>query len=168
MVSALNIAYRDSPPSLDNFVELVGSWIEGRSYSDLAERSELEMDRLLPALNGPVVYTLHELVDQALSALVEIAAESDLQLPQSVRLFSQHLKFGVPTEAARQLASHGVRHRQASVELGAAIHVRLSEDDELSASDLALEELGDARFWVERLGRLVFVRTSEDLANGRT
>ena len=80
---------------------------------------------------------------------------------------AEHLRFGVPTAAARVLASGGVRHRCAAVGLGTSDELRgASGDDRMVVFATARQLLHrDRDGWQARLGSLVFSNTLWDLSS---
>jgi hypothetical protein len=81
----------------------------------------------------------------------------------SVLEFPEHLRFGVPTPAARVLAS-SIRHRRAAVALGATPELGgESADDREEILTRARELLTDTERWLPLLGRLVLENTIADL-----
>ena len=75
------------------------------------------------------------------------------------------MRFGVPNKAAKQLATRGVRHRSACVQLGAAL-----EDSNLVGNDnethiAAAQSLRQfSEQWRVALGDLVYQNTLSDLS----
>lgn len=143
--------------------DTVSAWLSGSRFKDIAPVSKLDLDELL-GLHGRVVsFVLQTLVEQGVALLAKLLEGDGRLLAPAVTAFPEHLRFGVPTVAARVLASGGVRHRSAAVELGNAL--RNHVDDRralLSAARRALQ--GHAVAWEERLGTLVYTNSISDLA----
>lgn len=79
--------------------------------------------------------------------------------------FPDHLRYGVPTENGRVLATRGVRHRLAYVSLGRAL-----DGDQYSALTVAgvLPAARDSLrshelLWRQALGEIAYVNTVADL-----
>ena len=124
MQSAVRQAYRlDGGIPIDTlrqpFFDLVASWLAGDRFAELATRSHLSIDDVLGVHTHVVTFVLQTLVEQAVALLERLLAAQGTVISEAVLALPDHLRFGVPTEAARLLASKGVRHRRASVELGA-------------------------------------------------
>ena len=100
------------------FFDLVASWLAGDRFVGLATRSDLSIDDVLGVHTHVVTFVLQTLVEQGVALLERLLAAQGAVMSGAVRALPDHLRFGVPTEAARLLASKGVRHRRASIELG--------------------------------------------------
>jgi helicase len=86
----------------------------------------------------------------------------------SVLEFPEHLRFGVPTPAARVLAG-SIRHRRAAVALGVTPELGgESADDRAEILTHARDLLADTERWLPLLGRLVLDNTIADLRQPAT
>jgi helicase len=80
--------------------------------------------------------------------------------------FPEYLRFGVPNRHARILASRGVRHRTAYVQVGTALSVNNlggNPDEILSIAKASLNQFAEP--WRNALGDLVYQHTLTDLSN---
>lgn len=142
---------------------LLSCWLEGERYRSIAEISGFGMDDALCLLAHSIGYVLHTELEQAIALLAKLLESEGRQLSSAVSQFPDHLRHGLPTQVAVLLASVGVKHRFAALEVGSAMDPEYV-DDPLLASQAALSMLSeDPDEWTERLGTLVWDRTLEDL-----
>lgn len=146
------------------FFNTVSAWLGGARFKDIAPVSGLDLDELL-GLHGRVVsYVLQTVIEQGVALLAKLLEGQGRLLAPAVIAFPEHLRFGVPTVGARVLASGGVRHRSAAVELGNAL--RTAGDDRstlMAAARRGLRE--NAAAWEGHLGALVYKNTLWDLSS---
>lgn len=146
------------------FFDTVNVWLRGSRFRDIATVSTLELDDLLGVHGRVVSYVLQTLVEQGVALLAKLLEGQGRVLAPAVLAFPDHLRFGVPSAAARVLASGGVRHRSAAVELGNAF--RDNDDDRTALLNAARRGLrAHAKAWEERLGTLVYKNTIRDLSS---
>jgi hypothetical protein len=148
------------------FLGTVSLWLAGARFRDIAARANLPVDDVLGVHTRMITFVLQTLVEQGVALLAKLLAAQGRELSPAVRDFPEHLRFGVPNSAARILASAGMRHRRAAVELGAADELKTSAEPGTQAviamAERSLREGAGA--WRARLGSLVYERTREDLA----
>jgi superfamily II DNA/RNA helicase len=145
------------------FFDTVNTWLRGSRFQDIAPVSNLELDDFL-AVHGRVVsYVLQTLVEQGVALLAKLLDGQGRSLAPAVLGFPEHLRFGVPTGAARVLASGGIRHRSAAVELGNALR-NIDDLARLPGAARASLRAYPAQ-WQERLGNLVYKNTLSDLSS---
>lgn len=164
VAAAVNEAYGERPPPLKDFLPYVRGWLEGAAPVELARSAELDVDSMLFIHARTVGYALQTSVEQGVALLSRLLKESGQELSQSVIDFPDHLRFGVPTRAARILAAGGVRHRRAAVALGTSAELSTlvdAERDELFT--VAQLMLRDEQRWIGVLGKLVLDNTIADL-----
>jgi hypothetical protein len=113
-----------------------------------------------------VTFVLQTLVEQAIALLEKLLASREVTLSKAVVQLPDHLRFGVPTESGVMFAAKGVRHRRASVELGAAIPAPAGLVLNLAGFFRDAQEIlrDQVAVWETRLGRLVYRTTLQDLA----
>jgi len=149
------------------FFALVNSWLAGQRYSTMAQACGIPLDECLGIHARAVTFVLQTLIEQAVALLGKVLESQGAALSTAVALFPEHLRFGVPTSGARILASRGLRHRQAAVQLGSTIG--LPEPFTMNNIDVVAivrPEVTEAReLWETRLGRLVYSNTVQDLAS---
>jgi hypothetical protein len=168
--SAIREAYRledheDIDTVREGFFDLVGSWLSGRPYVELAARPGLPMDDLLGVHTRVVGFVLQTLVEQAVAILERLLQSQGRTMAVAVDQFPEHLRFGVPTAGARALAARGLRHRRAAVEIGSALIGRAFSEDRHILFPVVRQLLEDDHAeWQRRLGTLVFGRTLQDLS----
>lgn len=152
-------------PVKNAFTIAVTCWLAGMRFQDIARRSTLPLDDLLEIHTGAVSYALQTLVEQGVALLGKILEAKGRILAPGVIAFPDHLRYGVPTSVGRVLASSGVRHRSAAVELGVALTnagVAASDRDlVLRSAKGALEAHRQA--WTDRLGEMVVANTMIDV-----
>ena len=168
--AAVRKAYRlkprhDTDDVQAQFFSFVRLWLAGKSFVVIGRRVSMPIDDVLGVHAGVVTFVLQVLVEQAvavLDRLVEIRGES---VSEPVRLFPEHLRFGVPTEGARVLAVHGVRHRVATVQIGRVV-TELGVVDDRATLFRGVRSLlaDDPGAWEARLGTLVFRQTLQDVS----
>ncbi|WP_328324424.1 DEAD/DEAH box helicase [Kribbella sp. NBC_00382] len=158
-------AYRmqDLPPATD-ISRLVRAWIEGRTFSEMAQNLNYEIDALLRVHSQVVSYAFTTLVEQATALLGRYLADIGIELAEAVVDLPEYLRFGVPTPAAKTMLAAGIRHRRAAVELGNDPSMSSPENALRSPSDLARELLEDEDRWRGLLGDFVYQRTRSDVA----
>lgn len=146
------------------FLDTVTAWLRGSRFREIAPVSKLGIDDLLGVHARVVSYVLQTLVEQGVVLLAKLLEGEGRSLAPSVLAFPDHLRFGVPTTAARVLASGGLRHRSAAVELGNAL--RNNGEDRSVLLAAARAALGAyPMHWEQRLGALVYKNTLLDLSD---
>lgn len=151
----------------NSFFETVRLWLLGRRFSDIARRVGLTIDDLLGVHAGVLTFGLQTIVEQGIALLRRLLESQERALAPAVVQFPEHLRFGVPTVAARVLAAGGVRHRRAAIELGRATGVlsdELLHDHAVFSRALRLLT-EDSVHWRTSLGDLVFENTMSDLTS---
>jgi helicase len=162
---------QDTDVVRDSFSRVIEAWIAGDRYVDIAGSAELSVDDLLGLLAKTVTYSFQTIVEQGVKMLEKLLQGDGLELPHPVLEFAEHLRFGVPTAAALDLAQGGVRHRRAAVQIGAAPAVSAvagrGEIAVFEEARLLLET--NPLAWRRQLGSLVYdnsvndvVRTAEE------
>jgi helicase len=148
-----------------SFFSVVSAWLSGQPYAEMARQVNLELDVLLRIHARAVSFVLQTLVEQAIPLLQKFLEAQGRVAAVAVLRLPEHLRFGVPTDAARALAAFGVRHRKAAVALGAEWPTRAGIDDRLLVFRIARQLLLDDREeWRTRLGHLVFSNTLTDVS----
>lgn len=164
MKEAVSEAYRDAAPTREAFKQLLVWWIEGRSLVQMATGGGLDIDVMLGIHAKVLSYVLQVAVEQGVGLLTKLLEAREQELAQAVIDFPEHLRFGVPTTAARILATGGVRHRRAAVALGRSLELSaIAADDSAGIFATARQIVEDAERWLPVLGRLVLANTQEDL-----
>jgi hypothetical protein len=150
----------------DGFFDLVTLWLSGARFREMATRRQTPMDDLLGIHARVTTFVLQTLVEQGLALLEKLLQSQQRKLAPAAAIFPEHLRFGVPTTAARVLAASGVRHRSAAVALGSSVALtNIPSDNQLAVRSIARRLLLDeTSTWEARLGRLVYRNTLADLA----
>jgi ATP-dependent DNA helicase len=149
----------------DRFFEIARLWMMGIRFREIAVQMALPIGDLLAIYTSGIAFSLQTLVEQGISLLEKRLEEDEVEISDGVRNFPEHLRFGVPNKAAKQLATRGVRHRSACVQLGAAL-----EDSNLVGNDnethiAAAQSLRQfSEQWRVALGDLVYQNTLSDLS----
>lgn len=158
----------DALPEGRQLYAIVKAWLGGHRFVEIAASAGIEVDILLGIYTSAIAYSLQTLVEQAVALLENLLAERGIEVSQAVRAFPEHLRFGVPTAAARTLSASGVRHRRASISLGQiATNNQVDGSDRLAVLNFArasLREYPDS--WRANLGELIFDNTVADIRNG--
>jgi hypothetical protein len=158
----------DALPAGRQLYSIVKAWLRGHRFVEIAESAGIEVDMLLGIYTSAIAYSLQTLVEQAVALLEQLLAERGIELSRAVLVFPEHLRFGVPTAAARTLSASGVRHRWASISLGqSATNNQVDGDDRQAVLNFArasLREYSDS--WRPHLGELIFDNTVADLGSG--
>lgn len=150
-------------PTREAFAEILAMWLKGKPLVDMATIAELDVDLMLSVHARILTYVLHVVVEQGIGLLGKLLESQEKELAQAVAAFPEHLRFGVPTTAARVLAAGGVRHRRAAVALGMISELRAIEnDDQEQIFAVAHRLLDDRHLWRQRLGSLVLEHTIQD------
>jgi helicase len=154
----------DETPSLETLTSIVSSWISGSSMLAGSAELEIDVDTLLRVHGRSINYVLMTLVEQGLAILTRQLAEVGQVPAPSVLAFAEHLRFGVPTVAARSLMISGVRHRRAAVALGNHPAMTSPENLFVPTVDIARRLLEEEDRWRGELGSFVYERTVHDVA----
>lgn len=136
--------------------DLVLGWIQGQTLKDIALNVNIEIDILLRIHAKLILFDLTTLVEQAVALIQQYLMEMDLSLSSVISKFPDYLRFGVPTEPARELMANGLRHRRAAVELGAHEAMATTTDIHTSPWSVARNLLTEPYAWVPRLGSLIY------------
>ncbi|TAK01117.1 DEAD/DEAH box helicase, partial [bacterium] len=161
---AVSETYRDAIPTRESFAETLTKWIEGKPLVDIASSAGLDVDVMLHVHARVITYVIQTAVEQAISLLRKLMESSGRELSKAVIDFPEHLRFGVPTPAARFLAAGGVKHRRAVIALGQSPELSVvAADDQIQIFAVALRLLEDQERWLPTLGRLVLEQTIKDL-----
>ena len=164
MREAVSEAYRDAVPTREAFSQVLTWWIEGKPLVEMATRAGLDIDVMLGVHARVLSYVLQVAVEQGVGLLKKLLEAGERELAQTVIDFPEHLRFGVPTPAARVLAAGGVRHRRAAVALGRSPELAaMGAYDRAGILATARQLLDDRERWIPTLGRLVLDNTKEDL-----
>ena len=151
-------------PSIETLTAIVTSWIAGESMLVASSALDIDVDTLLRVHGRSINYVLMTLVEQGLALLTRQLIEVGRTPAQPVLTFSEHLRFGVPTAAARTLMTSGVRHRRAAVALGSHPEMTTSQNLLVPSVDIARRLLQDESRWRNELGAFVYDRTVHDVA----
>lgn len=147
------------------FFEVVRLWMNGATFFQIAQQTQLSMDDLLAVHTRAVTYALQSLVEQGISLLARRLQSDGIEIADGVKNFTEQLRFGTPNLAARILAAGGVRHRKAYVAIGAALTINVLATDTPTIKIGALESLRQfSAQWRDALGELVYANTLVDLA----
>ncbi|MCK4593780.1 DEAD/DEAH box helicase [bacterium] len=156
--------YRGSVPSREDFMLILTMWLEGRPILEMATCVGGDVGLMLEIHARILTYVLQITIEQGICLLRKFLKEDDKELSQAVVNFPEHLRFGVPTPAARVLARR-VRHRRAAVALGQSEELQSIPIDPPDALTWAARELlNDRERWIPTLGTLVLNNTIEDLS----
>src|SRR5665213_2612199 len=147
---------------------LLQAWLGGERFIQISLISELSVNDLLGVHTRLVSFVLQTIVEQGIALLEKLVGSQQKVLAPAVLRFSNHLRFGVPTANGLMLASGGLRHRSASVELGKSLtEMGVLSSDFQGLCFLARESIVSNRAeWNDRLGEFVVERTLEDLSVG--
>lgn len=162
VAQAVKDAYRSAPPSRSDFTRVLKAWIEGQPLVELARLAGIDIDTMLGVHASVISYDLQVAVEQGVGLLKKLLEASNRELSQAVVDFPEHLRFGVPTPAAKVLAAGGVRHRRAAVALGRSPELEtLVGPAEVFST--ARNLIKDRERWLPVMGRLVLENTIDDL-----
>lgn len=149
------------------FFEVVRLWMNGATFFQIAQQTQLSMDDLLAVHTRAVAYALQSLVEQGISLLVRRLQSDGIEIADGVKNFTEQLRFGTPNLAGRILAAGGVRHRKAYVAIGTALTINVLATDSPTIKISALESLRQfSAQWRDALGELVYANTLVDLTGG--
>lgn len=154
----------------DAMFEMVRMWLTGASFAQMSERLNLEVDDLVGIYTQVISFELQTIVEQGIALLKKLLEGQGREMSFAVEQFPEHLRFGVPTVAARVLAE-GLRHRRAAIEIGAhEIMERIAAPDKEQVFAAAQEILGaEQPAYEAKLGRLMLEYTTREvtIANRR-
>jgi helicase len=163
MKEAMSDAFHEIP-SFDDFAMMLRMWLDGKPLVEIAHHAQLDINTMLSVHAKILSYVLPTAVEQGISLLRKLVEANGDELSQVMATFPEHLKYGVPTTAARILAAGGIRHRRAAVAIGQAIEMDvIAADDRLLVFTAALALLDDRERWLPQLGQLVLKNTIVDL-----
>lgn len=162
IAEAVKEAYRGVPPARSEFTRVLEAWVDGQPLIELARRAGIDIDAMLGVHARVISYVLQVAVEQGVGLLKKLLEADDRELAQAVVDFPEHLRFGVPTAAAKVLAAGGLRHRRAAVALGRSPELRTLVD-RAAVFSTARYLLDDRERWLPAMGRLVLENTLEDL-----
>ena len=149
----------------DPFFGFVRSWLSGDQFVVISRDLNVSIDDLLRIYTGAVAFVLQTLVEQAVAVLERVVEARGESVSQAVMRFPEHLRFGVPTEGARVLAAHGLRHRRAMVEIGSAVTERGVVEDRAVLFEGVRQMLSEnPEGWKARLGTVVFRKTRQEVS----
>ena len=155
----------DALPSGRQLYAIVQAWLQGKRFVEVAASTAIETNVLLGIYTAAIAYSLQTLVEQGVALLEKLLEARGVELSPAVLAFPEHLRYGVPTAAARILSSSGVRHRWAAVSLGQAAAVNQVDGGDRSAvlnfARASLRVHSDS--WRTHLGKLIFDNTVIDL-----
>jgi hypothetical protein len=154
----------DTSALKQSFFDTVNAWLRGSRFREIARVANLDLDDLLGVHGRIVSYVLQTVIEQGVSLLAKLLEGKGQVLAPAVVAFPEHLRFGVPTGAARILASAGIRHRSAAINLGIALR-NSGEDRAILLTTARSSLLAYQPQWEERLGTLVFNNTLSDLSS---
>jgi superfamily II DNA/RNA helicase len=149
----------------NSFFAIVHRWLAGDTYAEIAAAAGIDVDDVLAVHTGAISYGLQSVVEQGVSLIAKLLESQGRTLSPAVRVFPDHLRFGVPTAGACALSIFGIRHRRAAILLGNTSEVQVSAGDgrarlfEIVAQILA----GDEQGWRGRLGALMYENTLVDV-----
>lgn len=148
----------------DHFFEITRLWMSGAQFRVMAEHARMPMDDLLAVYTNCIAFSLQTLIEQGISLLSKCLEAEGIEIARGIRHFPEHLRFGVPNAAARILASKGVRHRNACVQLGIALTQNGFPENDNEIKLAAARSLRSFREeWRATLGDLVYQNTLLDL-----
>lgn len=153
--------------SPDSVTALLVTWIEGRSYAQMATTAGLDIDTLLKVHTQVISHALTTLVEQAVALLRQVSARDGTTVSEAVALLPDYLRYGVSSPAARALMARGVRHRRAAVALVENLDMADVTTPQFDSTEIAAGLHADEEFWIHRLGVLVYRRTVADLTGTR-
>jgi superfamily II DNA/RNA helicase len=149
----------------DTFFEVARLWMSGMQFKEIASLTNLPMDDLLAVHCLGITFSLQTLVEQGFSLLAKRLESEGVALAEGFVNFSEHLRFGCPSAAARMLAASGVRHRKAYVKLGEFLQSApgvVNQSDAKGAASATMRQYYD--HWRGILGDLVYQNTLSDLS----
>ena len=165
--AAVAEAYRVEEPDKDNFQRFVRLWLDGHALVSIASSLRLPVDDAMAIHARVLTYELQTVLEQGIALLRHLCAAEGQEISSAVVRFPDHLRFGVPSAAARILAGV-LRHRRAAVELGRSPELAAAaptERDEVLIHAAYL--LDDTERWLRPLGQLVLRNTESDLRRYR-
>lgn len=149
----------------DKFFEITRLWMNGKRFREISELVTLPMDDLLAVHTRGITFSLQTLVEQGISLLAKRMESEGIEISDGALNFPEHLRFGAPNRASRLLASSGIRHRNAYVQLGFSLHNSGFTGNPFEAKNIANESLRQLPpEWRASLGELVYQNTLNDLS----
>jgi hypothetical protein len=148
----------------DSFFTIVGRWLAGDTYAEIAVASGIAVDDVLAIYTGAISFGLQTSVEQGISLLRKLLEGQGRVLAEAVLVFPDHLRFGAPTAAARLLSKSGIRHRRAAILLGSAAEINGVAGGDRAVLFETVRQLleSDEAGWRARLGTLMFENTLAD------
>jgi plasmid stability protein len=169
--SAVRKAYRleadaSTDPVRGSFMSAVSAWLDGSPFHEMAARGGREIDELLAIHSNVIVFILQTLVEQSVALLAKLLESHGRGISEDIARLPERLRFGAPSVYALVLASQGVRHRRACVQLGLSMESRANiGTDRTSVLTFALASLQEyPEQWSAHLGKLVFDNALSDVS----
>jgi hypothetical protein len=166
--NAYRVAENSDLASLrEEFFTTVTLWLSGANFTQIADGTQRSIDDILAIHSQVLTFALQTIVEQAIALLEKVLESQGRKISPVVLQFPEHLRFGVPSAAGCTLASGGVSHRRAFVEIGRVLGPHnVIVNDRAQVFDFAQQALETHREkWRTHLGTLVFKRTMQDLTS---
>lgn len=148
-----------------SFFTTVRRWIAGDTYPQIAAASGQEIDDILAIQTRAVSFGLQTVIEQGVALIAKLLESQGRAVSPAITIFSDCLRFGVPTIAACALCAAGARHRRAAILLATNVNVAGSVEVGrvflLAVASQVLRQ--DATGWRARLGDLVYENTLADV-----
>lgn len=144
---------------------VVSLWLAESTYEVMASAVGMDVNQLLRLHTKLVQFDLLTLVEQAVAVLAGNAEKSGSILASAVKSLPEAIRFGSTSPNVIELMLGGIRHRRAAIEL--STDARVAEALPGSTRKLKIREilLQEDEEWIQRFGKLVYLRTLEDVAN---
>jgi hypothetical protein len=149
-----------------SFFTTVRRWIAGDTYPQIAAASGQEIDDILAIQTRAVSFGLQTVIEQGVALIGKLLEYQGRIVSPAVAVFSDCLRFGVPTATACVLSAAGIRHRRAAILLANNVDVAGSVGGGrvflLAVASRVLRH--DGTGWRSRLGDLVYENTLADVS----
>ena len=149
----------------NSFFTIVRRWLAGDTYVEISAASGNDVSDVLAVLTGAISFGLQSIVEQGISLLQKLLESQGRELAAVVRAFPDHLRFGVPTAAARSLSTFGIRHRRVAILLGNSPEIQAGAGGNRESLFEIVEQLlaDEEEVWRQRLGVLMYENTVADI-----
>lgn len=155
----------DANEAKARFRQLLKGWLLGERYVSMAAASSMSMNDLLNVHSKLLLYSFQSIVEQGIALLSRLVEGAGGTMSSAILDFPEYLRFGVPTAEAYSVASWGIRHRFAAVQLGGYLNAQefggISEVAKRDTLIHALEQSPEE--WKTRLGQHVYTHTLTEL-----
>lgn len=149
----------------ERFFSIARLWMSGMRFREISAQLVIPIDDLLAVHTQGITFAFQTLIEQGISLLAKLLEAQGIMISTHALHFPEYLRFGAPNNLSKMLATIGVRHRLAYVNLGVALRESGFEGDQESLRSAAVNSLTQyPDQWRSSLGELIYQNTLSDLS----